>query len=388
MYDFIYSYPTKVFLGEGITEKKLQEVLPLLGDRIMVVYGGGSAVRNGSLDKVSRLIGESGRELIAFSGIMPNPVYSKIQEGAALARTKAVTGILALGGGSVIDACKIIALQASNSADVWEAEIHHTGTITAPSLPLGAIVTASGTGSEMNNGAVITNEEEKVKTGLWGEAPLFAFLDYDFMKTVPANQVLSGAFDTLCHAIETYLGTSSEHCVSDDLALAVMRNTVVNIERIIKDIHDKDARSELMWDSAMAENGILKIGRQTYFQAHMIEHQLGAYTDCNHGEGLAVIEPALCRMMIQEGAGKLSRFAETVMNVKGKSDEESAALGIDALEDLIRRMGLPLSFSKLRTRNHITDQMLEKVAESTVILKSGPILLGKDEILDLLRRCM
>ena len=195
---------------------------------------------------------------------------------------------------------------------------------------MGAIVTASGTGAEMNAGAVITYEEKKWKGPIFGTAASFAVLDPTYTMSVPSMQVLSGAFDTLSHAMETYLGASDEENVSDDVALAIMRNTVVNMRRLLKDIHDMQARSNLMWDSAMAENGILKCGRLTDFQVHQMEHQLGAYTDCNHGQGLAVIHPAYYRHIVKDAPEKFIRFAKVVFGV------DTAEAGVEALEDFIR----------------------------------------------------
>ena len=207
-------------------------------------------------------------------------------------------------------------------------------------IPMGAVVTASGTGAEMNAGAVITYEEKKWKGPVFGTAASFAVLDPAYTMSVPPMQVLSGAFDTLSHAMETYFGTSDEDNVSDDVALAIMRNTVVNMRHLLKNINDKQARSNLMWDSAMAENGILKCGRLTDFQAHQIEHQLGAYTDCNHGQGLAVIHPVYYRHIVKDAPEKFTRFAKEVFRV------DSAEAGVDALEDFIRECGLPTKMSQ------------------------------------------
>lgn len=388
MKDFTYYQPVRVFLGEGMVEKELGAVLPLLGSRVMLTYGGQSAKRNGTLDEVLAIMTKSGISVVEFGGIMPNPTYKKVQEGAALAKAELVTGILALGGGSVVDASKIIALQAANEADVWTVELKEGKALPVPALPLGAIVTASGTGSEMNGGAVITNEDDCVKTGLFASAPIFAFLDYHFMESLPAGQVLSGAFDTLSHAMETYLGRSDEDNASDDISLGVMRNTVNNIRRIIKDIHDKEARANLMWDSAMAENGILKLGRMTDFEVHQIEHQLGAYTDCNHGQGLAVIQPVYMRHILKDAKSKLAAFARLVMGVVEADDEKAAAKGIGALEALILEMGLPTRLSELRVSSPVTDDVLHAVARTSNKLVNGPRTLDEAEIYEILKECL
>ena len=215
-----------------------------------------------------------------------------------------------------------------------------------------------------------------------GTAASFAVLDPDCTATVPAAQVLSGAFDTLSHTMETYLGNSDSDNVSDDVALAIMRNTVVNMRRLLKDINDMQARGNLMWDSAMAENGILKVGRLTDFQAHQIEHQLGAYTDCNHGQGLAVIHPAYYRHILKDAEEKFARFGQEVFGVK------TAQEGLEALTAFIRECGLPTKLSQLKSRVEITPQVLRQVADTCNIIKCSPRTLDRDEIYQILEECM
>ena len=391
MDSFIYEYPTKVYLGEGLVSKELKNAAKVLGNKVLITYGGSSAKKNGTLDEVLSILKKEGIDIVEFSGIMPNPTYRKVLDGAELARKENVSGILALGGGSVIDASKIIALQSVNECDVWAAEIDKRGTLDHRPLPLGAIVTSSGTGSEMNGGAVITNEEKTVKTGLFASAPLFAFLDYRYMESVPRRQVLSGAFDTFSHAMETYFGKASEDNPSDDIALAVMLNTVKNIHAIVRDEHDKEARSNLMWDSAMAENGILKIGRFSDFEVHQIEHQLGAFTDCNHGEGLAVIQSCYYRHVYKGNVPKFARFARYVFSVEEKDDEKAALEGIGCIDELVKEMGLPGKLSSLRMKDSadvlLADENLKKIASSTNILRNGPRILSSEEIFEILKEC-
>ena len=381
MKEFVYSYPTKVYFGEGSASKALKAELPGSGSTVMLAYGGGSIKSNGIYDEVSGIMSGMGINIVDFSGIMSNPTYDKVQEGAELARSRNVDFILAVGGGSVIDCCKIIAVQAKSERDIWQMEFEDHRFPT-DGIPTGAVVTASGTGSEMNSGAVITNEELNIKTGMMGASARFAVLDPAYTLTVPRSQVLSGAFDTLSHAMETYFGTSDRDNVSDDVALSIMRNTVVNMRRLLVDIDDLEARSNLMWDSAMAENGILKVGRVTDFQAHQIEHQLGAYTDCNHGQGLAVIHPAYYRHILGDAQDKFTRFANVVFNVGTAKD------GIDALENFIGECGLPLKMSQLKSRVEITPQLLRKVADTCNLIKTNPRPLDRDEIYDILMECM
>lgn len=219
MNEFTFTYPTKVYFGEGVAQKVLGAELAKKGKTVMLAYGGGSVKSNGIYDEMKGILEEAGKEVVDFSGIMPNPTYAKVQEGAALAREKGVDFILAAGGGSVIDCCKVISAQAKVDEDIWEMEY---GSYKFPTdgIPMGAVVTASGTGAEMNSGAVITCEDKNWKGPIVGVAADFAILDPAYTASVPKMQVLSGAFDTLSHAMETYLGNSDQDNVSDDVALA------------------------------------------------------------------------------------------------------------------------------------------------------------------------
>ena len=386
MKDFTYSYPVNVYFGTDAAKKAISQEIGKYGKNVMLAYGGGSVKKSGIDDAVVSMLKEAGKEVTDFPGIMPNPTYAKVQEGAALAKEKNVDFILAVGGGSVIDCCKIISAQAKTDKDIWEMEFtDHV--FPTEFVPMGAVVTATGTGAEMNNGAVITHEEKKIKTGVFGAFANFAVLDYEYMKSLPAKQVISGAFDTLSHCMETYFGSPRTANISDEINEAVMRNVIRNLKIVSKNVFDEDARRELMWDSAMAENGILKLGKVTDFQAHMIEHQLGAYTDCNHGCGLAVIHPVLYRHIYKDAAERFAHFAETVWGIsaEGKTADETALAGIQALADFIREIGLPINFKELGIQ--ADDAMLRAVADSTNIMAGCCKKLNADEIFEILKEC-
>ena len=386
MKDFTYSYPVNVYFGTDAAKKAISQEIGKYGKNVMLAYGGGSVKKSGIYDAVVSMLKEAGKEVTDFPGIMPNPTYAKVQEGAALAKEKNVDFILAVGGGSVIDCCKIISAQAKTDKDIWEMEFtDHV--FPTEFVPMGAVVTATGTGAEMNNGAVITHEEKKIKTGVFGAFANFAVLDYEYMKSLPAKQVISGAFDTLSHCMETYFGSPRTANISDEINEAVMRNVIRNLKIVSKNVFDEDARRELMWDSAMAENGILKLGKVTDFQAHMIEHQLGAYTDCNHGCGLAVIHPVLYRHIYKDAAERFAHFAETVWGIsaEGKTADETALAGIQALADFIREIGLPINFKELGIQ--ADDAMLRAVADSTNIMAGCCKKLNADEIFEILKKC-
>ena len=381
MNKFTFSYPTKVYFGEGASSEALKMQLPKIGKKVMLAYGGGSVKKSGIYDELKGMLVAEGKEVLDFSAIMPNPTYAKAQEGAKLAKEEKVDFILAVGGGSVIDCCKVISAQAMLDEDIWSME-YEQGKFPSAGIPMGAVVTASGTGAEMNSGAVITYEDKLWKGAILGTSAVFAVLDPTYTATVPSMQVLSGAFDTLSHAMETYLGTSDQDNVSDDVALAIMRNTVVNMRRLLVDINDMQARGNLMWDSAMAENGILKVGRLTDFQTHQIEHQLGAYTDCNHGQGLAVIQPVYYRHIMSDAKEKFTRFAKEVFG------EDTAEKGLDALEAFIKECGLPTKLSELKSKIEITEDVLRQVADTTNIIKCNPRELSRKEIYKILCECL
>ena len=390
MENFVYEYPTKVYFGKGAAKTHLPGILSAYGPNVLLAYGGGSIQKNGIYAEITQILKAAGKTVTEFAGIMSNPTYAKVQEGAKLARDCKADLVLAVGGGSVIDCCKIVCAQAVTDEDLWDLEmVQHKASSAAPIL-LGAVVTASGTGTEMNGGAVITNEAVKIKGGMFAAAPRFAVLDPEYTMTLPESQVLSGAFDTLSHAMETYFGRSDRDNVSDEVALAVMRSTVVNMRTLLKDLNDYTARSNLMWTSAMAENGILKVGRLTDFECHQMEHQLGAYTDCNHGQGLAVLHPAYYRRIYPSAVSKFARFARSVWGIsdQGRSEEELAQAGIQALSDFIVECGLPTRLSQLRSKTEITPELLRQVADSTNLLPNGPRQLTHDEINDLLIECL
>ena len=385
MNSFTYRYPVTVYFGEKAAEKNLPAQLKKVGKNVMLAYGGGSVKRNGVYDELMGLLTAAGKNVTEFSGIMSNPTYAKVQEGARLARENEIDFILAVGGGSVIDCCKVVSAQAKTDADLWELEtVQHGGP--AAFIPMGAVVTAFGTGAEMNNGAVITNEEKRVKDPLWGAFYDFAILDPAYTMTMPMGQVVSGAFDTLSHCMETYMGAPRETNLSDEINEACQRNIIRNLRATIKNPQDISARSELVWAAAMGENGILKIGKVTDFQAHMLEHQLGAYTDCNHGQGLAVIHPVLYRHMFPEAAPQFARLAVNVWGIDptGKTEAELANAFVDALAAFIKEIGLPMTFTEM---NIPVDTDYKAIADSTVLTGGCCKKFMKDELLAVLKEC-
>lgn len=387
MNNFIFQNATKVYFGKGCVKEYLS-CLTNSYDTVMLAYGGGSIKRNGVYDEIIGILKSNGKQIIEFSNIMANPTYQKVQQGAKLARDNNVDMILGVGGGSVMDCCKAISLAARYDGDIWDDFWAQPGVIEMDPLPLGVVVTVAGTGSECNGGAVITNEEKKVKTGRDYPKlnPKFALMDPTYTYSVPIKQMVSGGFDILSHIMETYFSEPNEDNVSDDIMEALMRSVIRNLRVAIQNPEDYTARSNLMWASTMAENRIIKMGKRCDFECHNMEHQLGAYTDCNHGCGLAVLHPVYYRHICKEGLPKFVRFAVNVWGIarEGKSDEELALAGVEALAGFIKEIGLPTTLRELG----VTDKaMLKAIADSCGISAGSYKKMTHEEILEIFNEC-
>ncbi len=388
MNNFIFENSTKVFFGKGCVREFLAGNLQEYGNNIMLAYGGNSIKRNGVYGEIKEILSSEGKNIVEFSGIMSNPTYKKVLEGAVFAKDNNVDVILAVGGGSVMDCCKAVSLAAAYGGDIWCDYWEKTGIVHFDPIPLGVIVTVTGTGSECNGGAVITNEEKKVKTGRDYPKcnPKFALMDPEYTFSVPKKQTASGGFDILSHIMETYFSKPDEDNVSDGISEALMKSVIHNLPIALENPQDYTARSNLMWAATMAENRIIKLGKSCDFQAHQIEHQLGAYTNCNHGCGLAAIHPAYYRHIYQNGLDKFVRFAKQVWDVSadGKTENEIALEGIQALVDFIKEIGLPTTLRELG----MTDkQLLPDIAASCNIAPGSYGTMTKEAILDILNTC-
>lgn len=388
MNNFIFENSTKVYFGKGSVKEFLADNLEAYGNNVMLAYGGKSIKENGIYDEVTEILTAAGKNVIEFSGIMPNPTYKKVLEGAELAKSNNVDVILAVGGGSVMDCCKAVSLAAAYDGDIWEDYWEKNGIIYFEPVPLGVIVTVAGTGSECNGGAVITNEDKKIKTGRDYPKcnPKFALMDPRYTMSVPKLQTASGGFDILSHIMETYFSETDDDNVSDYISEALMKSVIKNLPIAIENPNDYIARSNLMWAAAMAENRIIKLGKRCDFQAHQIEHQLGAYTDCNHGCGLAAIHPTYYRYIYKFGLTKFVSFAEIVWNIssEGKTSEEIALSGIDRLEEFIKKIGLPTSLRELGINDK---SILPTVAKSCNVSLGSYGDMSKEKILDILNEC-
>ena len=388
MNNFIFENATKTFFGKGCVNEYLACLSGHYGNTVMLCYGGGSIKKNGVYDDVMACLQKAGKTVIEFPGIMANPTYAKVLEGAKLARENKVGLLLGVGGGSVMDCCKAISMAAVYDGDIWADFWARPGVIDFEPLPLGVIVTVAGTGSEMNGGAVITNEALKVKTGRDYPKcnPKFALMDPTYTYSVPKQQLVSGGFDILSHIMETYFSEPNEENVSDDISEALMRGVIRDLRASIKNPQGYTARSNLMWESTMGENRIIKLGKRMDFECHQMEHQLGAYTNCNHGAGLAVLHPVYYRHIYKAGLSKFQKFAVNVWGISpdGKTDEELARAGVEALADFIQEIGLPTTLRELGVNETID---LEAIANSCNLAPGSFKKMTHEEILEIFREC-
>ena len=389
MNDFIFENSTKVYFGKKCVPKYLPGEIKNYGDTVLLATGGRSVKENGIFDEIYSILTGAGKRVVTFDGIMPNPTLSKALEGAALARDAQVDLILAIGGGSVMDCAKCISMAAVYEGDIWEDFWAKEGVVDFTPLPLGVIVTCAGTGSEVNGGAVITNEEIHVKTDIDYPKcnPKFAMEDPTYTFTLPKRNLAASGFDILSHMMEIYFGLPHGNNVSDDINEALMRGVIRDLRASLKDPCDYEARSNLMWASSMAENRIIKLGKKTDFQCHQMEHQLSAYTNCNHGEGLGILHPTYYRHVCGGALDKFVRFATNVWGLEPAvyEDEKALALaGIDALEAFIKELQMPMKLSEIGIG---ADADLKAIAYSCNISKGSPRILTHDEIYQIFLEC-
>lgn len=347
MNNFIFENTTKVYFGKGCAREYLACLAKGYGDVIMLAYGSGSVKRNGVYEEVTTILRDAGINFIEFPGIMVNPTYAKVLEGAKLARENDVGLILGVGGGSVTDCCKAISIAARYGGDVWEDFWTRPGVFDFEPLPIGVVVTSVGVGSGCNGGAIITNEKLQVKSGRdYPQCnPKFALLDPAYTYSIPKRQIISGGVDILSGMMEIYFSDPDEDNVSDDIAEALMRNVVRNLGVVVENPEDYTARSNLMWDAVMTENRIIKLGKNLGSPCRRIEYRQGLGAGCGQNMGVHVFPPAYCRQMYQNKLPKFKNFAVNVWGVAGtgKSDEEIALAGIEAFESFMEKLGLPVA---------------------------------------------
>ena len=386
--NFAYCNPTKLYFGED-SLNYLNDELAKYGKNVVLIYGGGSIKKNGIYDEVIRILKDNGKNVAEISGVMPNPTVGKLYEGVQTARDHHADFLLAVGGGSVCDYAKAVSVSVNCEEDPWEKYYIRFEESSCETLPVGCVLTMVGTGSEMNAGAVITNPETKQKIGhVFADEkimPKFAVLNPRYTLTLPHYQMVSGIYDIFNHICEQYFSGEDDN-VSDYISEGLMRS-VIHASRIANnDPQDYEARSNLMWAATWALNTLISRGKSTDWVVHMIGQSVGAYTNATHGMALAAVSLPYYRHILSYGLQKFKRFAVNVWDVdpEGKQDEEIAEEGLAAMEKWMKELGLTMNISELGA----TEEMLEGIADGTIILPGGYKVLEHEEIVEILKESL
>ncbi len=384
-FDFKFCNPTQIYFGKTALDYMPAE-LAKYGKTVMLIYGKGSIKKMGLYDKVIKILADAGKTVIEYPGIKSNPTYNQMMEGARIVRENNVDLILAVGGGSTIDSAKAISVAAYCEEDPWEKYFIKAEPVSNKAVPVASILTMVGTGSEMNFGAVITNEEKMLKVGRVFSSdigPKFSILNPEFTYSVPQYQMASGIFDAFSHLLEQYFSGDDEN-VTDYMIEGILKCLIDSAKIAMVNPTDYEARGNIMWAATLALNYITQLSKEEDWEVHFIEHQLGAYTDCAHGAGLAIISPAYYRYIAKYGLKRFARFAKNVWDVdtSNMTLEEAAEAGIVKMEEFIAMLKLPTTLREVGT----TEEMLPLIAESTT-KAGGYKVLDTNDVLTVLKNC-
>lgn len=382
--NFSYKNATKLYFGDD-SLKYLNEELPKYGKTVQLIYGGGSVKKNGIYDAVVEILKANGKTVVEDAGVMPNPTADKLREGVKLARENNVDFLLAMGGGSCCDYAKAVSVSVNCDDDPWEKYYIRFEEPDCEIIPVGCILTMAGTGSEMNAGSVITNHDQKLKIGhVFGEEvmPKFSILNPKFTMSLPKRQMVAGIYDIFNHICEQYFSGEDDN-TSDYIAEALMKSVIHSSLIAVENPEDYEARSNIMWSATWALNTLISRGKTTDWMVHMLGQAVGAITDATHGMTLAAVSLPYYRLIMPYGLKKFVRFATEVWGVdpNGKSDEEIANAGLEALESWMKKIGVTMNITELGA----DESMIEAIADATIILDGGYKVLNRDEVVAVLK---
>jgi len=386
--NFAYCNPTKLYFGDD-SLKYLNTELKKYGKNVLLVYGGGSIKRNGIYDEVTAILKANGKNIAEISDVMPNPTLDKLYEGIEIARKHNADLILAVGGGSVCDYSKAVSVSVNCDEDPWEKYYVKFEEPECEIIPVGCVLTMVGTGSEMNAGAVITNHESKMKIGhVFADEnimPRFSILNPKYTLTLPHYQMVSGIYDIFNHICEQYFSGDDDN-TSDYISEGLMKSLIYSSLIANKNPQDYEARSNIMWTATWALNTLVAKGKSTDWMVHMIGQAIGAYTNATHGMTLAAVSLPYYRYIMPYGLNKFKRFAVNVWNVDatGKTDEQIALEGLSAMESWMKELGLVMNITELGA----TEDMLEGIANATIILTDGYKVLEHNEVVNILKESL
>ena len=387
MENFIHDIPTKVYFGKGQIEN-INNVLSVYGKKVLLVYGGGSIKKIGLYDKVMDILNNNGYEVVECGGVEPNPRIETVEKGAELCKEHNIDVVLAVGGGSTLDCAKAICVGAFfEGEEYWDMVIHPKRD--AKALPLVDILTLSATGSEFDNGGVITNLKTNDKQGAGFTFPNVSICDPEYTFTVSKYQTAAGSADIMSHVMEGYFSRTDNSDVSDGLAEALLKAVIKNLPIVLNDPEDYNARANLMWASSLACSGMPEYGREaTGWSCHAMEHQLSAYYDITHGVGLAILTPRWMRYILKKDPTTLPRFVKFANNVWGidGDDEETALKGIDALEKFFVESEIPMTLKEVGIDEENFEIMAEKSNNNDRLI-GAYVPLTKEDVIEIFTMC-
>lgn len=383
MLNFTLNNPTKLVFGAD-TVKTIGEHINKSGiKKILLVYGKNSIKANGVYDTVVNSLKENNIQWMELSGVKPNPVLSKVQEGIDMVKANELEGVLAVGGGSVVDSSKAIVAGACYEGNVWD--FFEGIANVAKALPLFTVLTLSATGSEMNSGAVVTNEAEGKKWSFGSPYtfPKVSILDPEVQRTLPENQTVNGAVDAISHVFELYYGGTKQTDMVDELSEGIIRTIIKHTKILLKDPENYDSRSEVAFAATLALNGLNGMGRVGDWASHCIEHSLSVFNDISHGSGLAIIMPAWMKYVYKEDVPKFAKFAQAVFGITEGSEEERALKGIEALRDFYKSIGAPITLSEVGVKEENLDFIADNAAMQAPLGTFKPLY--RDDIYKILK---
>lgn len=383
--DFTYCNPTKLYFGEKALQNLASE-LAKYGQNIVLVYGGGSIKKNGIYAQVREILQDCGKNVAEISSVMPNPTLAKLYEGVDITRKHKADLILAVGGGSVCDYSKALSVSVNCQEDPWDKYFVRFEEPNCETIPVGCVLTMVGTGSEMNAGSVITNQDTKQKTGHVFASekimPRFSILNPRFTMTLPHYQMVAGIYDIFNHICEQYFSGTDDN-TSDYISEGLMRSVIHSGRIANKDPQNYEARSNLMWTATWALNTLISKGKSADWMVHMLGQAVGGHTNATHGMTLAAVSLPYYHYIMPYGLAKFKRFAINVWDIKAedKSDEQIASEGLEAMQAWMKELGLASNISELGA----TEDMLEAITDSTFILEGGYKKLSRAEVSEILR---
>ena len=347
MNSFTYQVPTQVIFGKGTQEQAGEAVRAHGGSRVLLIYGGGSAVKSGLVAQVEQSLQQAGLTVHTLGGVHPNPLLSFVQKAVDTLKGEGIDFVLGVGGGSVLDTAKATAMGlARPEIPVWDYFTRKQPVTAA--LPVGAVLTIAAAGSETSDSAVLTDEATQVKRGVNTpfNRPRFAIMNPELTYTLPPRQTACGVVDILMHTLDRYFAPDTDNATTDALAEAILRTTAEYGRRAMADPRDYKARSELMWCGSLSHNNLTGLGQARDFSVHALGHELSAKFDIPHGESLSIMWPAWARYVWQTSPARFARLGRTVWGIDQADDHQAALAAIDATEAYFRSLNMPVSFAE------------------------------------------